>query len=88
MYCLRNRSSLLAATLLTIAFTSPPMRGQSPAATITGRVIDLQTAEPIAKAAVSITGQTKTATTGDDGRFTLTNLPHSNSASPPSGMAC
>jgi outer membrane cobalamin receptor len=46
-----------------------------PAATVTGRVLDLQTGEAIAKSSVSISGEPMSAVTGDDGRFTLPNVP-------------
>jgi len=44
-------------------------------ATIRGRVLDLQTGEAIAKASISIVGQPASAITGDDGSFTLANIP-------------
>jgi hypothetical protein len=54
-----------------------PTYAQTPAATggIDGRVVDLRTGEPIAKAAVSVGGSKLVATTGADGRFTLSSVP-------------
>jgi hypothetical protein len=66
------RSATLAALVFSLlTFTA---KAQNPTANITGRILDLQTGEPIIHATISITGQTKTATTGDDGRFTLEAL--------------
>jgi hypothetical protein len=78
MLCRRaGRSFLASLTLLGFIVASQPDHAQTPkpTGTITGRVVDLQTGEAIAKAAVSIGGQANTATTGDDGRFTLTGVP-------------
>jgi outer membrane cobalamin receptor len=77
MSCLRHRKSSLAAIVLAIfALLAPPTHAQTPnpTATITGRVLDLQTGEPIAKASISISGQPMSAITGDDGNFTLPNV--------------
>jgi hypothetical protein len=77
MVCLRHRKSSLAATIFLIfALLAPPIHAQTaiPAATITGRVLDLQTGEPIAKASVSISGQAASVITGDDGGFTLADV--------------
>lgn len=70
MFCLRPRFSALLATLL---FAGGTTCAQT-TGTITGRIIDLQTGETIAKAAVSITGQNKLATSDGDGRFRLDGI--------------
>ncbi len=59
MYCLRHRIAAIALVLLGVG----PALAQTQTGTITGRIVDLQTGEPIAKAAVSITDVNKTATT-------------------------
>src|ERR1035441_3555896 len=53
-----------------------PTQGASgaPSATLRGRVIDLKTAEPIAKALVSIRSQNLQSVTDEKGRFELTNV--------------
>ena len=78
----RNRSLLIAAlTIFWLGFGIHAAQAQVPIATgaITGRIVDLHTGEPIAKASVSIAGQAQTAgriaTTSDDGRFQLVNVP-------------
>lgn len=53
-----------------------PTQGASgaPSAALRGRVIDLKTAEPIAKALVSIRSQNLQSVTDEKGRFELTNV--------------
>jgi hypothetical protein len=65
----------LAAILF--GFSWPGARPQRAAATgsVTGRVVDLRTGEPIAKATVSIVGQAKNGATDDDGRFAVPGVP-------------
>jgi len=75
--CRHRSSSLAALTLFWLGIGLYTARAQSgiPTGTIAGRVVDLQTGEPIAKAAISIPGQPATVTTGNDGRFTLPKIP-------------
>ena len=64
------------AILASLALLFSSLAAQAQSAAVHGRVVDFQTGEPIAKAAVSVAGQPKTvATTNADGRFTLDGLP-------------
>jgi hypothetical protein len=72
------RSSFLGSvTLLLWGLGSHAVKAQRVVATgsVRGRVVDLQTGEPIAKATVSVIGQTTNAATDDEGRFTLGAVP-------------
>ena len=52
-----------------------PGRGLHAQATISGRVTARPSNAPLADTRVVIIGSTLTATTGDDGRYTLRNVP-------------
>jgi len=67
----------VSATLLMFGLSWHSVRAQQvpETASVKGRVVDLQTGEPIAKAVVYLVGQAKSATTDNDGRFTLGVVP-------------
>ena len=78
----RGLSCAALTLLLFVLISHLFLHAQAPAVTgtITGRVVDLQTGEPIAKATVSMAGFPNGATTGSvttdaDGRFTLGAVP-------------
>ena len=69
------RQSLTAVALLTGIATAAARTAQAQATgTISGRVVDAETGQPIAAAQVTISGTQLGRATGDDGRFTLTNI--------------
>ncbi|MCC6972169.1 MAG: carboxypeptidase regulatory-like domain-containing protein, partial [Phycisphaerales bacterium] len=57
------------------AWAMPAFQVGAGAATLAGRVVDPDTGQPIAGALVIAEGTLRSATTGADGRFTLTGLP-------------
>ena len=63
----------LALLLISVTVYAQPAKGR----TITGTVLDTD-AKPVAHATVAAPGGTPTATTGDDGSFTLANVPNAN----------
>jgi hypothetical protein len=69
--------ALATAGFLAFVLVALPMRAQQPASTgaISGRVVDRQTGEAIAKASVSLAMSPRNTTTAKDGRFTLNDLP-------------
>lgn len=69
------RQSLTAVALLTGIATAAARTAQAQATgTISGRVVDAETGQPIAAAQVTISGTQLGRATGDDGRFTLANI--------------
>ena len=54
--------------------TAAPLIAQS-TGTVTGRVVDGDNGQPIAAAQVTVAGTQLGRATGDDGRFTLANIP-------------
>jgi TonB-dependent starch-binding outer membrane protein SusC len=67
----------LTAVAAALAIATPhttPLAAQA-TGTISGRVIDADNSQPITAAQISITGTPFGRSTGDDGRYTLANLP-------------
>jgi TonB-dependent starch-binding outer membrane protein SusC len=52
-----------------------PLRAQEPTGTITGRVVDATTLQPLAGATVRLRGTQRTTLTGSDGDFVLSDVP-------------
>jgi hypothetical protein len=76
MHEVRRRNRRFPVAALAILLFSYAASAQTAASgSISGRIVDLHTGEPIAKAAVSIAGEAKVATTDDEGRFRLENVP-------------
>jgi TonB-dependent starch-binding outer membrane protein SusC len=69
---IRYLTSLLGLAVLMVC-GSAPAQAQG-GATITGRVTDQATGQPIVGARVTLEGTVRSTTTGDDGRFTLSNV--------------
>ncbi len=69
---LTSAAALLAFPLAT--FTAQPLVAQS-TGTISGRVVDADNGQPVAAAQVTIAGTNLGRSTGDDGRYSLANLP-------------
>lgn len=67
-----GRSALLGAVLLLLA---PLSVFAQAAGTVSGRITDAESGEPIVAAQVSIEGTAFGRTTGDDGQYIITNVP-------------
>ncbi len=71
-----RRYAVVSSTLLAAsAVAGAQAQAQATTGTITGRVLEANTQQPIAGARVLITGTTAGTTTRDDGRFVLTAVP-------------
>jgi hypothetical protein len=77
-HAVRVLSSVLLTVLLTLAGTPGQAAGQSPAptsTTITGRILDQDTSEPVRDVTLRVRGTNLIAVSGDDGRFQLKDVP-------------
>jgi TonB-linked SusC/RagA family outer membrane protein len=66
------RASLIAGALLVLAASGA--RAQAGRGTVTGRVTDTRSSQPVAQVIVEVDGTRQNATTGDDGRYRITNV--------------
>ena len=70
-----DRLQVLASLICACALQTAHAQTPAPTGSITGRIVDLQTGEPLAKATVALGGTAINATTDQDGHFTLNNVP-------------
>jgi TonB-linked SusC/RagA family outer membrane protein len=70
----RTRASVGAALLLLVAM-APPAQSQRGQGTVTGRVIDVGTNEPVSESRVMVVGTTIGTSTNSEGRYTLARVP-------------
>src|SRR5512141_159298 len=68
----RRALSLIASIAFVMAIAPTQAAGQQ--GSITGRVVDASSRNPIARAQVSLVGTTRGVATAEDGRFQITNL--------------
>ena len=73
-----RRSTFIAAALVAVAAFGPPVRTAAAQGTITGRVTAVENGRPLAGAHVLLVGSTSVATTGEDGSYSLKNVPVGN----------
>ena len=68
-------------SLIVIRAKSPPAaKASGPAGSITGRVVDARTGEPLPGVLVLLVGASREEVTGADGTFTLTGVPAGSAA--------
>ncbi len=67
--------AMLSASLLSTMAVAPPISAQSGQGVINGVVTDAATQQPISAVQVTIAGTTRGVQTGENGRYTIPNLP-------------